>query len=83
MRWNSNNTVEVLIILGCRIYRGCYYNLGLVNCVVRSISVIIDPLSYYGRRISLSFDVTCMTQIYRTVIFRRVFHLRYLSKSIV
>ena len=24
VRWNSNNTVEVLIILGCNIYRGCY-----------------------------------------------------------
>ncbi len=24
VRWNSNNTVEVLIILDCNIYRGCY-----------------------------------------------------------
>jgi hypothetical protein len=24
VRLNSNNTIEVLIILGCNIYRGCY-----------------------------------------------------------
>ncbi len=31
VRCNSNNTVEVLIILGCNIYRGCYQNLAWVN----------------------------------------------------
>ncbi len=38
---------------------------------------------HQGRGISLSFDMTCKTQIYRTVSHRRVFHLCSLDKSIV
>ncbi len=46
-----------------------------------SISVIIDPLIRGGEYHLISFDMACMTWIYRPVIIRRVFHLRYLDKS--